>query len=199
VYEFDAYINKIIGSLKVDKKQKDEIVEEFNDHLYMLKKEFIENGMTEENAAKEAIKTFGDSMDLKKYLSRNIIDYKTIYNILFGILLLVSVFGIGAFISVPGYAPTKEINVLLLLPSTLLFIAFGYFLPIIFYKLSNIKYIALISVPLSLTLGITISIIHSSILINLMFFCIVGGLTGSVIGFSILLGFNKIVYTLRCS
>lgn len=199
MHEFDAYINEIIESLKIDKKQKIEMSEEFNDHLYMLKKEYIESGMTEENAVKKAIEVFGNSIDLKKCLSQSTTNYKTIYNILFGILLFIPIFRLAAFIPVPAYNPTREIILLQILPSILLFSILGYFLPILFHKFNNIKHIALISIPFSLALGIFIGIIHNSLLLSLIAFCILGGIIGSLIGFMILLSFNKIVSRLKYS
>lgn len=197
MHEFDAYINEIIKNLKIDKKQKAEMAEEFNDHLYMLKKEYIQSGMTEENAVKKAVEVFGNSLDLKKCLSLSTTNYKTIYNILFGILLFIPIFRLATFIPVPAYDPARKIILLQILPAVLLFSILGYFLPILFYKFNNIQYIALISIPLSLALGILIGILHNSLLIFLIAFCIFGGLIGSIIGFAVLFVFNKVVYQLR--
>jgi len=66
MHQFDDYINRILKDLKISKKKKAEMAEEFLDHLQMLKREYLAKGMTENEATKQAMITFGEENGLKR-------------------------------------------------------------------------------------------------------------------------------------
>ncbi|WP_445491304.1 VanZ family protein [Niallia sp. 03133] len=56
----EAYINQIVTKLDCNDEEKKEIRDEIADHLFMLKKEYLEQGYTEDEAIQHALKSFGD-------------------------------------------------------------------------------------------------------------------------------------------
>jgi len=76
MYEFDTYINTIIGGLKISKEKKEELAEEFRDHLGSLKSEFIKDGFSEVESIKRAIERFGESNDIKKKLHKSLFSFR---------------------------------------------------------------------------------------------------------------------------
>ncbi len=68
VDRFREYIDAILKGVNISKKGKKELVEEFYDHLDMLKKEFIENGYSKEQAELMSIERFGEIEENKKKL-----------------------------------------------------------------------------------------------------------------------------------
>ncbi len=87
--EFDSYINTIIGGLRVNKKKKEEIAEEFKDHLESLKSEFTKNGFTEDESINRAIDRFGESNDIKKKLQKSFKDFR--YAIFVAVIALIMI------------------------------------------------------------------------------------------------------------
>lgn len=212
MFEFDDYINSIIGNLRVSKKMKAEMFDEYRDHLAMLKQDYIKNGLTEEIAIEEAIKSFGKSKNLKE-LFNNIFGYRTITNILIGIFVTILLFISGSRINLPGL-DASSISVpdtfWILIPSTVMFIPVGYFLPIIFKSAGKIKIITLASLLLSTIMGISLRVPLGSVqvpyitnLLSLQIALIVtnilGGLLGGILGFTILKMINKVALIYRYS
>jgi len=212
MFEFDDYINSIIGNLRVSKKKKAEMFDEYTDHLAMLKQDYIKDGLSEEFAIEEAIKSFGNSENLKA-LFNNIFGYRTITNILIGIFVTILLFILGSRINLPGLT-TNSISVpdtfWILIPSTVMFIPVGYFLPIIFKRAGKIKNIALASLLLSMIMGISLSVPLGSVQVPyitnllslqtaLIVTSILGGLLGSILGFTILKMISKVVLKYRYS
>jgi len=202
MHEFDEYINSIIGSLNVSKKKNDEMADEYRDHLYMLKRDYIKSGLSDEVAIKEAIKIFGDSKILKTKLSNNLISFRSVPNILFGIVFTILWFIIGSRISVPGLGPNffpleHTYYLVLLICFILMFIPVGYFLPIIF----KIKSITLEYSVISIIIGIIVSYNFNFGLLRIVNIAIVtlGVLLGSILGVTILKMVNRVVLKYRYS
>lgn len=66
--EFEIYINKIVKKLECSEEEKSEIAEEIQDHLTLLKREFLEKRYTEDDAVKLAISTFGNQKKISNEL-----------------------------------------------------------------------------------------------------------------------------------
>jgi hypothetical protein len=215
--QFDEYINSIIGDLKISKKKKYEMTEEFRDHLQMLKLEYMSKGVSESEAVKKAIYSFGQENSLKKMFANSLLNYRNKITVFIGIVLLlilmlvyrtggrIPVTGVDTTVisNVHGYAVDQMIfsktNPILSMILLLLFIPFGYFMPIIF---SKIKTAALIGVTLSLGALIGMFLVESAIisfrdisvsaLISFIITILLSSLLGSIIGYRILVISNKI-------
>lgn len=61
----ETYINQIVSELGCDKKEKQEIVDEIKDHLYLLKNEYLEQGLSDKEATNLALESFGEQNQLK--------------------------------------------------------------------------------------------------------------------------------------
>lgn len=152
MHQFDDYINTILKDLKINKQKKSEIAEEFLDHLQMLKIEYLSKGMTENDATKQSMITFGEENGLKRKLSESLLNYKSLLNIIGGVIILFIVFRIGSYIPVPGYDPkhsyssVSSILLYTILPNHIIFIALGYYLPIFSIKMVRIQNIILASI-----------------------------------------------------
>ena len=55
MHEFNKYIHSIIDGLKISQKKKNELSEEFMDHLESLKLEYVHDGLPEKEAVQKAI------------------------------------------------------------------------------------------------------------------------------------------------
>ncbi len=208
-FEFDDYIKSIIDNLQVSKKKKAEMFDEYRDHLTMLKQDYIKNGLKEEVAIEEAIKSFGNNENLKA-LFNNIFGYRTITNILSGIFVTILLFILGTRISWTSLnvnSVTVPDAFRIFIPYTLMFIPVGYFLPIIFKRAGKNKNIALASLLLSTITGLCLSVPLGSLQvpyitnllalqITLIVSIILGGLLGSLLGFIFLKMISMV--TLKC-
>jgi hypothetical protein len=146
--QFDDYINSILKDLKISKNEKKELAEEFLDHLLMLKQEYLSKGLTESDAVKQAMNSFGKENALKRKLSYSYLNYRSFLNIFTGIILFLMLFRIGAFIPMPGLSPADNIFVRvfkLSMSTIILFMPMGYFLPIFFKQKKTILITVLIS------------------------------------------------------
>lgn len=70
--EFESYIKHILKSLECGRKEKEELREEFLDHLNMLKEEHQQAGHTEEEAIRNALKDFGQTETISHELNKSI-------------------------------------------------------------------------------------------------------------------------------
>jgi uncharacterized membrane protein YeaQ/YmgE (transglycosylase-associated protein family) len=193
VQNFDEYIMQVVGSLNVSKNKKDEMADEFRDHLMLLKKDLLKNGLSEEEATAEAVRLFGDSTLLKERLAKNVVGYRSISNVIFGIIFVVLLFLAGSRVPVPGinsWDDIKNIRVLMdimfALNTMLLFIPVGYFTPIIFKRAYRFIHIAIAVLLLSPVRGILLSIDVNKIETEFLVMNILGGLIGALFGFCIL-------------
>lgn len=213
MHEFDKYLNSIIKNLPVSKNEKAELFDEFRDHLRMLKQDFVNKGMSEDEATNEAIKSFGESNVLKSGLSRNLNKFKTTPNILFGIAFTILLFLSGSRIPVPGMNPEyfasgfKVSSVTHVFPilftffifSVSVFLPLGYFLPIAFVRVGKIRNIVLLAMLLSAVLGVAVGYLAGPMRTLIIASSIFGGVLGFILGFSLLNMINRITYKLSHS
>lgn len=157
MYQFDAYINSILKDINVGKKQKYEMAEEFNDHLEGLKQEYIDKGITEDEAIVKAIEDFGNGKELSKRLNHSFLNYRTKSNILFGIgyvIFIILIYKIVNNISSISVGiviePLKVIKYISIMVISFIIIMspISYFLPVIFRKVTKLSQISLINILL---------------------------------------------------
>lgn len=149
MHQFDSYIKLIVKDLNISKTQREEISDEFRDHLEMLKKDYLDQGNTEEAAVAMAIKKFGNNNLLRKKLSVSINNYRSIPNMLFGIAYLTFLLlGFKLLITLTkGHFIMEALSqfcsqtVILLSIVIVMLSPIGYFLPIIFKAIYKLKYI----------------------------------------------------------
>ncbi|HEY5584595.1 MAG TPA: permease prefix domain 1-containing protein [Ruminiclostridium sp.] len=224
MHEFDAYIDSIIGNLSISEKKKYEMADEYRDHLEMLKQDYIKEGLEEEDAVKEAIKSFGDSRELKVKLSNNILGYRSIPNVVFGIVFTILIFVVGSSpsnlpglsfqdgqVSITGITTNdfiiySYIYLTIIIPYILMFIPVGYFLPIIFKRAGKMKNTALAALLPSLIIGIVSNLRllqtgfnYWTVVGGSIVSTVIGGLLGSILGFAILRITSKVSLSFRYS
>lgn len=196
--KFDEFINTIIGDLKISKRKKNELIDEFKDHLVMLRNELIEKGLPEDEATNSAIESFGDSKELKKKLSDSLFNYRSVPNALLGVIIYLLIFRIGAHIPVPGLATDNYFNIFMFCTlATILFLPVGYFMPILFSKIHQVRNVILFSIGLGLLVGLYVSFAVKEFMpMNELFIIIYifGSIIGSTIGYYSLVGVNKLVW-----
>lgn len=157
MYQFDAYINSILSDLNISKKQKNEMAEEFEDHLERLKQEYIDKGLSEDEAVVKAIEDFGNGRELSKKLSYSLLNYRTKTNILFGVVYIVFallLFKIYFYIAPLIILLRDPINlpqlikgeIFIALWFSIIYSPIGYFIPIIFIKVKKLTHIVLINI-----------------------------------------------------
>lgn len=216
MYQFDSYIYSILNDLKISRKQKDEITEEFNDHLEMLKQEYVNKGFVEDDAINKAIESFGKDKELKKNIANAMLNYRRVPLIIIGVFLSLLSFklcfftpiGMGMTSSSPNYVdfytPISTfhmsvnhaiiINLLsTFIATTLLSLPLGYFLPILFSKMRKVQNIIFISfIPFVL-----ISFYQYNLALNhyelYLITNILGSVLGATFGFILLMVSSKIL------
>lgn len=196
--KFDEFINTITGDLKISNRKKNELIDEFKDHLVMLRNEFIEKGLSEDEAINSAIESFGDPKELKKKLSDSLFSYRSVPNALLGVIIYLLIFRIGSHISIPYSRPDNYLNIFMFgTLATILFLPIGYFLPILFSRIHQVKNVILISTALGLLVGLYVSFaVREFMPMNELFIIIYifGSIFGSTIGYYSLVGVNKLVW-----
>ncbi len=190
--QFDEYITRLVGSLNMSKRRKEDLADEFRDHLNMLKKDLMESGSTEEEAIAETIRLFGDSRLLKSFLTKSIRGYRSMTNILFGIVLTILLFLGCTRVPVPGINSWDNIeNVQLFIKSMfalgglLILIPVGYFMPIIIKRSGNVFWVMAAALVISTILSVFLSTGFRGIEPVYLSF-ISGGTIGSIFGFGLL-------------
>jgi hypothetical protein len=73
--EFEVYIAKIVKRLDCNEREREEVAEEIQDHLTLLKREFLEKGISENDAVKLAISTFGNEKRISRELQHEMSPY----------------------------------------------------------------------------------------------------------------------------
>jgi len=169
--QFDDYINSIIKGLRITEEKKAEMAEEFLDHLQMLKMEYLAKGMSESDATKQAMITFGEEKRLKRELSKSLSSYKSLHNIIGGVIILLIAFIIGRYVPVPGYdleyshspiySPIYGV-LYTVMPNNILFIALGYYLPIFLKRMEKIQNILLASIVTGVVYRLFIHLLFST-------------------------------------
>lgn len=193
MHEFDSYIKTILSDLSTSKKKKYEMADEYRDHLEMLRQEYLRNGLSEENAVKEAIKCFGDSRELKMKLSSNLIEFRRIPNVLIGAIITILIFIVGSFtftpvqVINPGLRNYLVIYLVLVMCYAIMLLPVGYFLPIIFKRAGKIKNTAEVTILFGVIIGfinswgVSLTYLLPSVVAGTL-----GGLLGGLIGFALL-------------
>ncbi len=196
---FDEYINQVLGNLNVSRRKKEEMADEFRDHLDMLKKDLLENGLTEEEAAAGAIRTFGDSRLLKSQLSKSSGGYRTVSNVIFGMAFTFLLFFCSIKVPIPGMKSWDQIEntelfitFIFTVSALILFIPLGYFLPVIFKRAGKVMYIWAAALVLSPVVTILTSTDFRGMDTELLFPYVIGGLVGSLLGFCLLKLVNRV-------
>lgn len=205
MYEFDTYINTIIGGLKISKEKKEGLAEEFKDHLESLKSEFIKDGFSEGESIKRAIERFGESNDIKKKLHQSLFSIRNSGNVIFGaaITLIMIIFSFlpmaGVTIAFRDYSPAADASHLIfvnrwsIMNCILFFIPIGYFLPIILNRVLKVLHSALIFSTLGILFGVCYNIaLANSLDVRFLLEYIASGLLGGMAGYLMLIAVNKL-------
>jgi hypothetical protein len=174
MHEFNKYIHSIIDGLKISQKKKNELSEEFMDHLESLKLEYVHDGLPEKEAVQKAIGTFGDSVDFKKKMRDALSLYRSTYSIFVGLLIIVIV-AIISYFPMSGVMGTfsssgtayktipMKINFNETLPfSFIFFIPFGYFIPVVMNRTLKWIQLGLIHSMLGILVGLLTCIVLGS-------------------------------------
>jgi glycopeptide antibiotics resistance protein len=92
----ETYIDQIVSELTCDEKEKKEIVDEMKDHLYLLKSEYLEQGLSNEEATQKALESFGEKKQLKNGYQESLFPFYKVFKIgtwiLFGLYLFIVLF-----------------------------------------------------------------------------------------------------------
>ncbi|RDW19645.1 VanZ family protein [Oceanobacillus chungangensis] len=73
--KIETYINQIVSQLNCDEDEKREIIDEMQDHLTLLKNEYLDQGFTEEEATQKALISFGEQKPLAKGLQASLFPF----------------------------------------------------------------------------------------------------------------------------
>lgn len=167
--EFQEYINRIINELDCTAIEKQELKLELLDHLNLLKKEYIDKGIPEQEAIQLSIKDFGKEKIIGSELNKSVSSLckvlKKVFKVTWVIYILIVVwhllinstrlhfsYGINGYKSL-NMVPFKQIGEYIinynnynfdiwfmnLFGNVILFIPFGFMLPLIHNKGKNIK------------------------------------------------------------
>ncbi|QGQ93444.1 hypothetical protein EHS13_00125 [Paenibacillus psychroresistens] len=77
--EFENYLDKITGSLSLNIDEKNELKEEWLQHLVDSKDHFVQKGMKEQEAIDQAMKQFGGVDQLQSELKRNMASLRNMH------------------------------------------------------------------------------------------------------------------------
>lgn len=193
--EFDEYISSIIGDLKIHENKKYEMAEELRDHLQMLKIEYVSKDYSESEAVIKAIESFGQEKELKKVFSDSVLNFQNKTTVFTGIVLTLLIYIIGSHIPVSNvnlmfYNTSPIISLILFF----LFVPLGYFIPVIFPRISKTSFIIIATLPLGIITGICFNLItEASLHIVFIIGCTFCGVLGSIIGYKALTSFNRIL------
>lgn len=69
----EGYVKNLVNDLKCDEKEKLEIEEEFLDHLFMLKDDYLLEGFSETKAIEMAIDSFGKESRIRKGMQDSLV------------------------------------------------------------------------------------------------------------------------------
>jgi hypothetical protein len=199
MYEFKLYIENILKGSNANKKQKNEMIDEFMDHLGLLKQEHLNDGLAEEDAIKKAIENFGNSVLLNRKLSQ-VSSLRTIQNFLSGMVLIFIIYIIerNTWMIYPGigWPMDFKIHFVWMIGGLIGILPFGYFIPLFYRKANNVLFISCISIIYA-AINIKIVItgwriswgIHPAFTIG----CVLGGL----LGWTVLRLINNILWTYK--
>lgn len=168
--------------------------EEFRDHLEMLKLEYVSKGISENEAVKNAIESFGQENSLKGRIANSVLNYRNNITVFTGIVLLLLILYIGILGGPIPSDPREVLSFLFnyLLVSILFFLPLGYFIPVIFLKVKKVRLVAIVTLPLGSLYGlylsiITISFLPISLSISIFLASLFGSMLGGMLGYGILI------------
>jgi len=75
------YLHQLSLKLDCDLNTKQELIEEFQDHLMLLKKEYIEKGLTDDIAEKCAVFDFGDHKIIQQKMEVELNPFKRVFRV----------------------------------------------------------------------------------------------------------------------
>jgi len=81
------YLQQLSSSLDYDSNTKQELIEEFQDHLMLLKKEYLDKGLSEDIAEKCAVFDFGEYKRLQQKLDQTLNPFKKTLKVMQWLLL----------------------------------------------------------------------------------------------------------------
>jgi glycopeptide antibiotics resistance protein len=94
----ETYIDQIVAELNCSENEKIEIKDEMKDHLSLLKKEYLEQGLSDEEASQKALKVFGEQGQLRNGYQESLFPYYKIFKIgtrvLFGLYAVIVLFAL---------------------------------------------------------------------------------------------------------
>ncbi|MCH4889462.1 VanZ family protein [Acidaminobacter sp. JC074] len=213
----DNYVKSITKSLDCSAEEKEDLRLEFIDHLSSLKDEYMIKGYTEKDAIRKAISDFGDEGIISKELNKNISKLQKIMNKGFTVIWWMYLIIISWLLIRPTRAyynmgirsynlePFKQILIYItrydhynfniwfynLFGNMILFIPFGFLLPVCFKKGKNLWSNLLLTILFSFSIeGIQYIFAVGIFDIDDIILNTVGGL----IGFSI---YTLLVYLLK--
>lgn len=73
--QFELYVSRIVNNIDCSDGEKAELAEEMYDHLLMLKQEFQENGLAENQAVQEALQAFGEEREIGNDMQNTMFPY----------------------------------------------------------------------------------------------------------------------------
>lgn len=177
--EFKEYISSILNGAIMDAKSKRDLEDEINDHLQLLKQEFIDNGYTEKDAIQMAMKKFGEAKDIRAKYADSFISFNKYIRIaaivLFTIYMLkliqrafFSPFGCVVGVSSINLVPFESISFYLsnlskinfrdwfsnLFGLVIAFMPLGFLIPIIHRKINKLYQIIIPSLSVSMIIEI---------------------------------------------
>ncbi|GKU80084.1 VanZ family protein [Paenibacillus sp. L3-i20] len=77
----DQYLQQLSSKIDCDLNTKQELIEEFQDHLLLLKKDYVEKGLTDDIAEKCAVFDFGDFKLFQQKIESELNPFKKIYRV----------------------------------------------------------------------------------------------------------------------
>lgn len=92
----EAYIDKIVKELNCANDEKRELMDEMRDHLTLLKREYTDQGFSDEEAVQKAIESFGEEKQLTNGLQASMSPFYKVFMkgawILFGLYSFIALY-----------------------------------------------------------------------------------------------------------
>ncbi|WP_160672226.1 VanZ family protein [Clostridium sp. C8-1-8] len=215
---FRDYINDILKDILTDSSSKKDIADEIEDHLNMLKQEFISQGFSESEAVEMAIKNFGEIKKIKKNYANTYNTFSRTTSILAAILftMYMLMFIQVSFLRYKGEVTFDTINLVpfksiyfyltnfnhinnstwfsALFGPVIAFIPFGFLIPVIVNKIKNANSIALVSLAFAI---FTEVLQHITKLGVADIDDVMSAIIGSLVGYALLKLMVKIILTIK--
>ncbi|MEA1853555.1 VanZ family protein [Cytobacillus sp. OWB-43] len=79
--EIESYINQIVNTIDCDHVEKQEIIDEMKDHIFLLKQEHRQNGKSEKEAVQLALADFGNQKSIAHGYNQSIFPFYRLYKV----------------------------------------------------------------------------------------------------------------------